>query len=350
MRAIESGRLVLPRDARGARRFAEESLLTVHGKANRLLAAMRPPRIRGRALESPLPVAKLATDGLAIDGAVESTLERWLAKAEEWVFVRDYPASFRAKRLVFLFAPGGAAPFALVKLRGCGGTEPSLERERLAIESIRERLPASLVSTLPSVLDSLESGGSEILVLSILPGRPLGISMQRSLRPHVSFAAHLAAAGEWLGHFHRTTAEGTFSGRVDDRASIHGDLWPRNVLTDPSGATTGVVDWESGEESGPFWRDVFTLPMLFGAEGEGDPVLGAERTIAATGALGAAIRGWFDAYCRTSGVPRRSLRMLFEAFANDSMAIGGKEGGWRAKLDWKALLSRASGSASVFSG
>ncbi|MFN2240248.1 MAG: phosphotransferase, partial [Thermoanaerobaculia bacterium] len=192
---------------------------------------------------------------------------------------------------------------------------------------------------------------AEVLVLAALPGRPIGISMQRSARPHASHRRHLASAGAWLGTFQRATAPVPFRGTIDERSAVHGDLWPRNVLTAGEAQVSGVIDWEAGAASGPFWTDLFTLPLLFAIGPDEDTARAFRRAFLEESAARRAVDGYFDAYCATSGLPRGALRELFDGFAADSAGIAGKEGGWRASLDWAWIRQAvALSNRSVFSG
>jgi len=351
VKVIESGRLVLPANAERARAFAADTLVTVHRRRDLLRTALGGNPLRGeeRAIdESP---AQLATDGISLEGDAGELLDTWLGRATEWVVLRDYAGSERAKSLIFLFGPAEPTPFALVKIRAQRSVAPRLEREVEAIASISELLPQNLLAMIPKVLDYASGAEGEVLVLAALPGRPIGISMQRSTRPHASHRRHLASAGAWLGSFQRATAPVPFRGTIDELSAVHGDLWPRNVLTAGEAQVSGVIDWEAGAASGPFWTDLFTFPLLFAIAPEENAARGFTRAFLEQSAARRAVDGYFDAYCATSGLPRRALRELFYRFAADSGGIAGKEGGWRASLDWAWMRQAvALSNRSVFSG
>lgn len=351
MKVIESGRLVLPTNAERARAFAADSLVTVHRRRDRLRTALGGDLLRGDERQLNESPAQLATDGILLGGEAGKLLDTWLDRASEWVILRDYAGSERAKSLIFLFGPADPAPFALVKIRAQTSVAPRLERELEAIASISELLPANLLSTIPKVLDYIRGAEAEVLVLGALPGRPIGISMQRSARPHASHRRHLESAGAWLGSFQRATAPVPFRGTIDERSAVHGDLWPRNVLTAEESQVSGVIDWEAGAASGPFWTDLFTFPLLFAIGTEEDSARAFTRAFLEESTARRAVDGYFDAYCATSGIPRRALRALFDGFAADSAGIAGKEGGWRASLDWAWMQQAVTlSNRSVFSG
>ncbi|HET8796764.1 MAG TPA: phosphotransferase, partial [Thermoanaerobaculia bacterium] len=160
-------------------------------------------------------------------------------------------------------------------------------------------LDAAMQRTLPRVVDLVMNETREILVLSALPGRSLSILMQRSLRPQLAHARHLASAGRWLGRFHRMTG-----------GAMHGDFWPRNVLF-ASDAVSGVVDWEHARAEGSPWDDLFLLPMEFARHAPSWRHRGAHREIARAfferGPLAAAIDAYFRAYAAETGVARASI-------------------------------------------
>jgi aminoglycoside phosphotransferase len=351
MKVIESGRLVLPAGAERARAFAADSLVTVHRRRDRLRTAIGGDLLGGEERLVDQSPAQLATDGILLGGVEDELIAAWLGRATEWVILRDYAGSERAKSLIFLFGAAEPNPFALVKIRAQASVAPRLERELEAIAAISERLPATLSSTMPKVLDYTRGSDAEVLVLAALPGRPIGISMQRSARPHASHRRHLESAGAWLGSFQRSTAPIPFRGTIDERTAVHGDLWPRNVLTAAESQVSGVIDWEAGAVSGPIWMDLFTFPLLFAMGPGEDAARGFRRAFLEESAARRAVDGYFDAYCATSGLPRGALRALFDEFAADSAGIAGKEGGWRASLDWASIRQAvALSNRSVFSG
>jgi aminoglycoside phosphotransferase (APT) family kinase protein len=152
-------------------------------------------------------------------------------------------------------------------------------------------------------LPRVQRHDGEGLALSPVPGQPLWISMQRSLRPRRAHASHLASAGRWLGRFHAATRSG-------DEVAVHGDFWARNILFQGD-EVSGVVDWEHGALCGTPWKDLFTLPLLF--------VRDAPRWIARRPARHAAsdiIDAYFRAYVAEAGGDVRSLREELERWAS----------------------------------
>ncbi|HVR43500.1 MAG TPA: phosphotransferase [Thermoanaerobaculia bacterium] len=353
MRVLESGRITLPPGAVQARRFASRNLLTVHRRRERIAAAILPPPLRGTVRELDAELADLALDR-SIGEELRIALESWTRRAGEWLLLRDYDASARRRSTLFLFESGHEQPFVVVKFRPAGAAGADLEAELRILGSIRPRLTDPIRDAVPSPLDFARSAEGELLFLSFLPGRPLAISMQRSIRPYRAHLEHLASAGAWLGGFHRGTAERTLSGRADDRAAVHGDFWPRNLLFAASGSLTGIVDWEHARPYGPTFRDLFTLLFLF-AMARGSQRTGPARFRRAfidSAPPAAAVQRCLRAYCRAASIDYARLRDLFEHFLTDSEDLAGKEEtGWRREHDWpelRRILARAD--RSVFSG
>lgn len=354
MKVTESGRLTFPAGARAAKRFAARHLLSVHGRLGTLRALLGSPAVRGRTRDIEDGPLELALGAWGSDDA-RAVLERWLGReTRDWLLLRDYDDGSRNRNVLFLFGRDGQLS-AAAKIRSGSSSGPSLQSEAAILEDLRRRLPHEIAKPLPRVLETLHGASEEIMILSPLPGRPLSISMQRSMRPHAAHARHLIAAGTWLGAFHRATAEGTLAGRVIDTTVVHGDLWPRNLLFAHRGELSGVIDWEDAAESGPFWRDLFTLPFLFAvaprawAEGSGKAFRrGFLDETPARRVVGA----YFEAYARAAEIDYARLRTLFEAFLLDSVHLAGKEEGrWRSRYPWREfLLTFSDASRSVFSG
>lgn len=256
MRVIESGRFLLPVDAHVARRFAEENLLSIHARSERLRAIAFGARLRG---------------------IVRETDEQFPGR--EWLLMRR-----TGRDIVFVFEDA----LRYVIKRG-----PSLAREAEVLRALD--LPG-----IPRV-----ERFDEELVLTPIAGRPLFISMQRSLRPRRAHAAHLANAGRWLGRFHAATRRG-------EEVATHGDFWARNILFEGD-EVSGVVDWEHGALRGAPWNDLFTLPLLF--------VRDAPRWIARNPSWRGVpdiIDAYFRAYVAEAGGDARSLGKEFERWASAS--------------------------------
>jgi hypothetical protein len=239
VKIVEAGRFLLPHGARASRRFAERNLLSIHGRAARLRAIVRGARLHATERKE-----------AEADEALHAALQLPAARDADWLMVRDYSGTGRGRSVLFFFADDSDVPRTVVKVRRHDAGGRSLAHESSVLNTIRRLLPETLRATLPEVREFGVTAHHELLVLGGLPGQPLWLSMQRSLRPHAAHARHLIEAGRWLGEVRAAAPV------------VHGDFWPRNVLF--RGTTlTGVVDWEHGAASGEPWDDLFTLPFLF---------------------------------------------------------------------------------------
>lgn len=298
MRVIESGRILLPAGASGARRWVEEHLLSLHGRAARVRAIARGARMRGVEREaSGEELAMLASDSRR--------------DAHDWVLMRDYAGTDRGRSVLFLFDRGGDRPTLVVKSRFAGAPGLPLRHEADVLAGLHRALPNAIAETLPRVEEYVTAEGRETMVLTAVPGLPLAIRMQRSLRPRLACAAELAAAGEWLGTFQAAT-------RRQGLTAVHGDFWPRNILYLEPHTVSGVVDWEQGSLAGSPWDDLFTLPVLFATAPPSwtrlDRGRALARAFAGRGALARAIARYFDAYSRKAGVTLGTIEREFDGW------------------------------------
>lgn len=333
MSMVEWGRFIAPVDAAAAMQYVKESLLSIHGRRSRL-----------RAIAGAIPMAGRQVDR---EGHPAFALANAVAPdhGSQWVVLRDY-AGLRQRSLVFFFGADGNLS-TVVKTRPVSALGTSLRGECDALRAIRESVDDSLRCMMPEVKAFEVRGGSEVLVLSALPGRPLDISMQRSLRPRASHARHLAAAGAWLGRLHAATRDGS-------RTAVHGDYWTRNLLFEGK-QLQGVVDWEGASPAGEPWEDVFTLPLLFATAAptwwREKPLNEFRNAFTGRGTIGGALAGYFTAYSATAGVDQRSIRAAFEQYLFEHAARDrAEETAWKSRYSWSSMLQIVRGSGqSVFS-
>jgi len=291
MRLIESGRFVFPADAHVARRFSEENLLSIHSRAARLRAIAFGARVRGIERE-----------------AEPDEVVRRVTSSREWLLFRG------AGTIVFVFdrelrsvVKVGAMECGSAQLPLSTATESPLRGDWKAVAG-RYRTPNQREAEMLGALDMAEAprvveyrGG--MLTLSPVKGQPLWISMQRSLRPSLAHAAHLANAGRWLGRFHAATRDG-------DAVAVHGDFWARNLLFTAT-RVSGVVDWEHGALRGEPWKDLFTLPLH--APSWSRP----EREVDAD-----VVDEYFRAYIAEAGGTLRAVRERFDEWRKTSVSSG----------------------------
>jgi hypothetical protein len=354
VRVIESGRIVAAEEAH-ARRYAARSLRSIRGRGVRLRAAAGLAGLGGTVRnvpgDSPL-LSYVDRDLLEMIGGMLRQEGRDLSAYSGWVLLRHYPEDSRRRHVLFLFESDAAEPSLVVKTGRCAAEGGSLGREHDLLAALRQRLAAPMRATLPEPL-SLESAGEhEALLLTHLSGRPLAISMQRSIRPHAAHESHLAAAGKWLAELQQQTASGT---HPEDRSAVHGDFWPRNVLFTRAADLSGVIDWEGGTLSGSRRHDLFSLPLLFALEGfwrDGDPLRRFRRGFLEPSPVARAVRRYLDAFRGRASVDLETLREWFLRFLEESeVKVDGEGSGWRRSLPWGAMrrtFHEAKGS--VFSG
>lgn len=321
MNVVEWGRFIAPANASAALDYLKRNLLSIHGRRSRLSAIAGKVPLTGRMTE--------------IDGHPALGLARPFAPAggSQWIILRDY-AGLRQRNLVFLFDAGGRMT-RVIKTRPVDAPGQSLRVEADALRAIREQVDADLQRTMPEVLAFVISGSHEVMALSALPGRPLDISMQRSLRPRVSHRSHLAAAGTWLGRLHAATRNGP-------QTAVHGDFWTRNLLfagTD----LLGVVDWEGALPAGERWDDLFTLPLLYATAApvwfRREPLRDFEAAFTGRGGVATAVSGYFAAYSAQTGIDQRAIRGAFESYLAEQESRGKhEETQWKTRYSWKTML------------
>lgn len=333
MNVVEWGRFIAPADASAALDYMKKNLLSIHGRRSRLSAIAGKVRVAGRTTE--------------IDGHPALELARAVAPAggSEWIVLRDY-AGMRQRNLVFLFDRAGRMT-QVIKTRPVDAPGPSLRVEADALGAIREQVDAELRGTMPEVLAFEIQNSHEVMALSALPGRPLDISMQRSLRPRVSHGHHLAAAGEWLGRLHAATRNGP-------QTAVHGDFWTRNLLF-VGQSLLGVVDWEGALPAGERWEDLFTLPLLYATAApvwfRREPLRDFRDAFTGRGGVAAAVSGYFATYSAQTGIDQRAIRGAFETYLAEQESRGRhEETQWKTRYSWKTMLRIVQSSRdSVFS-
>jgi len=396
----EAGRFLVPAGEPGVLEYYRSHLLVAHRLRDRLRRLPLPgTRGRGAALFDRWWIVDGAAGGAggapgrwqqmlavlagALDAGLLAAAPPELTSAgsgPRWILIADYPASRRRKLLALLFAPGGAEPLAVLRLRPEAGEGPPLAREAEALAALRRRLPPALAASVPRPLGRAEPPGWEALLLSALPGRPAYVELHGALAPGRLAARHLDAAASWLGRFHAATrtggaaappAEGTLplgaGGLAWLRAAapllrrsplplsaVHGDFWARNLLLAPGGAAAGVVDWEACRPEASPAEDLFGFPLAYGLDFPGRrrrprPADDAfARTFIADTRLARAVRRYLAGYCAAAGLDPAPLATLFRLHlltrARDAADADLRER-W---LRWERRIAEAG--RSVFSG
>jgi len=222
------------------------------------------------------------------------------------VYVRE-----AGRVLGFFFQEGAAEPSVVAKA-------PFARLEAQTLEQMRAFLPPALQSTLPRVLRFHESRRGELLVMSMLPGRPASVEMRSSLAPWRRVDAHFDAAAHWLAAFHdatRTTATTIVNGVAVPHSAMHGSFSPHNVLHDAIGVI-GVVGWERFRPAASPFIDLFEYAVAYGASyfHRATPEEAFQRTFFANNRVSRAVQRYIRDYAMRVGLPHKVLSPAFRTF------------------------------------
>jgi aminoglycoside phosphotransferase len=205
-----------------------------------------------------------------------------------------------AKVTLLLIPHGSEQPTVAVKIPTTKGAEATIAAERRLLTDLRARLPAAMLSTIPTIVHLAEAQGRVALVTTALPGSPM--------RNRYHAWQHLASADavrddfmaveRWLARFQSATAgppapvdmdnggvailrrrfagdpalDGTLAtfGAIHarlrtsktPRTAVHGDFWFGNLLVSGE-EISGVVDWEAGSKRGEPVRDIVRFALTY---------------------------------------------------------------------------------------
>jgi PST family polysaccharide transporter len=238
------------------------------------------------------------------------------------IVLRDPAAAGRAQVLAFVFTEGDDHPAAVLKRRPIGMDARALPLE-WGVLWRAAALPPDLRASVPRPLAFRRYGGTELLLLSWLPGRSAYAQMRSAVRPQRHLRDHFEQAASWLARFHsgtrRVGGPAAAPGRALGASAAHGDFWARNLLFH-DGRLTGVVDWEHGREEAPPYEDLFHFPLTYGlcypwAGRRPIPPADAFRlTFMADNALSRAVTHYFRRYCSDTGLSPAALPALFQTY------------------------------------
>jgi Ser/Thr protein kinase RdoA (MazF antagonist) len=151
---------------------------------------------------------------------------------------------------------------------GIGGRVLRIGRRAGLDAEVAAAAAAAAAVPVPRVIDRVEVGQASAVLLEMLPGRP---AMELAAgEPDLA-----RAAGRSCGALHARLAAvpapgglrevpGAVGqhGRAGPGRLLHLDLHPLNVLVDPSGAVTGVVDWANAAAGDPVLDRARTWAIL----------------------------------------------------------------------------------------
>jgi len=267
------------------------------------------------------------------------------------------PGSVEGGTATFLgFGDGRSRPDFAVKVHRDPARGELAVEERDNLELLRVK-GGRLAGSVPRAILCEPIGGSWMLVLSILDGRPMGVRMTSSGMPDVgATAGDFEIVSDWLSELHRATLdpgparaaaqaralEATQAclehfplsmpeqeriQRVEEAVPAlleagvvlgHGDFCRHNILV-ACRRQIGVVDWTQSERGSVAGRDLlFFLTTYFlqvrvqhGLEG----FLGAfEQTFFRDTTYGGLVRDCVRRYCARLGIDQSTLRDLFALF------------------------------------
>lgn len=269
------GRYAFPAAAPNVRQWFVRSLLAPGGGRERLarrLADKLPFRLAEAAAGRSVRVGRRTTSEL--DGdlaplravlASDDTTALLAAHGDNWQVLVEFsePAVTRSRLIAFLFAPGGAQPDLVVRIRL---TADLSERETMwqHVQRLRQRLPSDIQATMPRVVGRVLEGDLSAELCEVLPGRSGYSRLLSCARPKAECEAQLEHGLDWLGRFHHATAVPPAAEDRLPQAASHGDFWVRNILLEGD-RVSGVLDWEESSATGPMSRDVVTF-LLSAAE------------------------------------------------------------------------------------
>jgi PST family polysaccharide transporter len=239
------------------------------------------------------------------------------------IVLRDPAAAGRGQVVAFLFAEGDEHPAAVLKQRPIvKDAAAGLAREWGAL-CRAAALPPDLRASVPRPLDFRTCEGTELLLLSCVPGVSAYAQMRSAVRPQRHLREHFEQAASWLARFHSKTrgveAPASAPRQALAACAAHGDFWARNVLFQ-DGRLTGVVDWEHGREEALPHEDLFHFPLTYGLSypwAGRRPVRPEDAfrfTFLADNALSRAVTRYFRRYCADTGLAPAALPALFETY------------------------------------
>jgi hypothetical protein len=205
-----------------------------------------------------------------------------------------------AKITVLLIPHGGNRPTLAIKLPTTPAAAASVRAERGVLKELHEKLPRSILATIPSLGHLRELAGTTSLVTTALPGSPMTTRYHawRHLGNPSAVRADFLAVETWLAAFQGAGAGARRPIAMDGAATVilrkrfdtepdldrslaalsvvqarlrttttpltavHGDFWFGNVLMGEE-KVSGVIDWEAGAASGEPARDLVRFALTY---------------------------------------------------------------------------------------
>ncbi|HEY8736036.1 MAG TPA: aminoglycoside phosphotransferase family protein [Candidatus Dormibacteraeota bacterium] len=248
------------------------------------------------ATAAPPPALPLA----GVDGPELPMLDALLDDPDLRLLALGFSKDPNAKTVVLAFPAHARRPVYAAKLASTEGSLLALRTEAAALYAINRGALGKIEATVPAILGWTSWHGRTGLVMAALPGTPMLSAYHRwhHTAGRVLVGADFALAGDWLAALQDATAGRR--ARVDmesavvdilprrfpergagreaaqrlraigrrlrrastPRTTVHGDLWPGNILQQ-AGRVTGVVDWELGQAEGEPVRDLVHFALSY---------------------------------------------------------------------------------------
>jgi hypothetical protein len=204
------------------------------------------------------------------------------------------------KLTVLLIPHGSSRPAVAVKVSTTEAAEASIAAERRVLSELRERMPDTILATIPRIANLPGVAAHSVLATSALPGSPMTTRYHawRHVATEAAVQADFTAAETWLARFQGATAgsaepldmdggrtavlrrrfardpfldevlarlgaiHARLRGSRTPRTAVHGDFWFGNLLlVGPD--ISGVIDWEAGDMVGEPVRDLVRFGLAY---------------------------------------------------------------------------------------
>ena len=262
------------------------------------------------------------------------------------------------RRHLFLVEQGASRPFAIAK-RLDSGTEPGIDRARLAMQRLRDSADPLLIESCPRSWGPFAlQDGSAITIQAYVAGPSMHLQERSTFRPRLTAQRHFARVAPWLTmfgeafrvgltldepliecHFVRPLQEYVvhcgdaaaavhvdqtiaaarrYLGQTIHFTAEHGDFWPSNILVPPNDERIYVVDWEHYSERAPagfdplFFCMTYALDLAWRPLGWVDPATALRRAFIEPTWFARIVRDMLHQYCAALGVEPALLPLLLE--------------------------------------
>lgn len=375
-------RFTIPLRERGPFHFYVHSLLVPHSRRELVWAAFARAGRRPGRLALPILGSKSA-QGLRgrppARGAGSDLVQRTCAALQKsgaigasepsTIVLNDYGNSDRGKMVLFIFEPQATRPGVVAKVSSSPAHRDTLRREQATLRTLHERLPQTLLESVPIPLAEAGQGAATAFAETYIGRTSMYVEMRNSWSPRRQVEKHFRGALAWLVQFQAATvgdrvrldegvirehieaplaefarscapspaAERMFGRTIetaraltDERLPLtarHGDFWARNVMLGKDGVC--VIDWDGYKDRSPPFHDLFHFAVSYGLSYPwqlgrwADPSAAFRSTILADTWLSKLLRDRLRDYCRGMAVSPALLEVFFPVYlAEQALAEG----------------------------